>query len=87
MGSAPRDRQGIASGILATSRNFGMVLGVGLAGAVFTSNLSTGDILPSNEVILAVQASFIVAAIVTACGIPVILLNRQKREAIQNGST
>ena len=30
-------RQGIASGILATARSVGMVLGVGLAGAIFTS--------------------------------------------------
>jgi EmrB/QacA subfamily drug resistance transporter len=37
MGSAPRQRQGIASGILATARNVGMVLGVGLAGAILTS--------------------------------------------------
>jgi EmrB/QacA subfamily drug resistance transporter len=37
MGSAPRDRQGIASGILATARNVGMVLGIGMAGAIFTS--------------------------------------------------
>ena len=36
LGSAPRQRQGIASGILATARNVGMVLGVGLAGAVFS---------------------------------------------------
>jgi MFS family permease len=33
MGSAPHHRQGIAAGILATSRNVGMVLGIGLAGA------------------------------------------------------
>jgi MFS family permease len=32
MGSAPRARQGIASGVQAVARNFGMVLGIGLAG-------------------------------------------------------
>ncbi len=37
MGSAPRVRQGIAAGILATARNVGMVLGVGFAGAIFTT--------------------------------------------------
>ncbi len=42
MGSAPRQRQGIASGILATARNVGMVLGVGLAGAIFTSVTAQG---------------------------------------------
>jgi EmrB/QacA subfamily drug resistance transporter len=40
MGSAPLSRQGIASGILATARNVGMVLGVGLAGAIFTTVLA-----------------------------------------------
>ncbi|MEN6405279.1 MAG: MFS transporter [Thermoguttaceae bacterium] len=37
MGSAPRHRQGIAAGMMATARNLGMVLGVGLAGAVTTT--------------------------------------------------
>lgn len=34
MGAVPRDRLGIASGMLATARNVGQVLGVGLAGLV-----------------------------------------------------
>jgi EmrB/QacA subfamily drug resistance transporter len=42
MGAAPRHRQGIASGVLASARNVGMVLGVGLAGAVFTTILAHG---------------------------------------------
>jgi len=37
MGSAPGNRQGIAAGMLATARNVGMVLGVGLSGAVLTT--------------------------------------------------
>lgn len=40
MGSAPRHRQGIAAGVLATSRYVGMVLGVGVSGAVFTTLLT-----------------------------------------------
>ncbi len=40
MGSAPRQRQGVASGIMATSRNVGMVLGIGLSGAIFTTVLA-----------------------------------------------
>lgn len=36
MGSVPEDRRGIASGMLATMRNIGMVLGTAIAGAVFT---------------------------------------------------
>jgi len=37
MGSAPGHRRGIAAGMLATARNVGMVLGIGLAGAILTS--------------------------------------------------
>jgi EmrB/QacA subfamily drug resistance transporter len=37
MGAAPRQRQGIAAGVLATARNGGMALGVGLAGAVMST--------------------------------------------------
>lgn len=37
MGSAPRDRQGVASGFLATGRVVGQSLSVALAGAVFAS--------------------------------------------------
>lgn len=37
MGSAPRNRQGIAAGMLAMARNVGMVLGVGLSGAILTT--------------------------------------------------
>ena len=37
MGSAPRSSQGVAAGVLATARNTGMVLGVGLASAAFVS--------------------------------------------------
>lgn len=40
MGAAPRGRQGIAAGILATARNTGMMLGVGLSGAIFTTVLA-----------------------------------------------
>jgi EmrB/QacA subfamily drug resistance transporter len=40
MGAAPRARQGIASGVQAVARNFGMVLGIGLAGAIFTTHLA-----------------------------------------------
>ena len=39
LGAAPPNRRGIASGVLAAARNVGMVLGVGLAGAVYTTVL------------------------------------------------
>ncbi len=40
LGAAPLHRRGIASGVLAGARNVGMVLGVGLGGAVFTTVLA-----------------------------------------------
>lgn len=40
LGAAPANRRGIASGVLAGARNVGMVLGVGLAGAVYTTVLA-----------------------------------------------
>ncbi len=42
MGSAPRHRQGVASGVMATARSAGMALGVGIAGAIF-STIQGGD--------------------------------------------
>jgi EmrB/QacA subfamily drug resistance transporter len=53
MGAAPRNRQGIASGVLALARNVGMVLGVGLTGAVFTTMLGRGQ---SNDPMIIVHA-------------------------------
>lgn len=39
MGCVPGNRRGIASGMLATMRNMGMVLGVAISGALFSSRL------------------------------------------------
>lgn len=62
MGSAPRHRQGIAAGILATARSVGMVLGIGLAGAIFTTVLASSQ--SETSLYIATKASFLVA-----CGI------------------
>ncbi len=61
MGAAPLPRQGIAAGIQATSRNLGMVLGVGLAGAIFTS--LSGAMAPPNPtaIIYAARMAFLAA--------------------------
>jgi len=77
MGSAPKSRQGIAAGILATSRNFGMVLGVGIAGAIFTTVLSQGSAGLSNPgstiqngaIFTALGVSFLVASLITLLGV------------------
>jgi EmrB/QacA subfamily drug resistance transporter len=63
MGAAPRNRQGIASGVLALARNVGMVLGVGLTGAVFTTMLAHGQ---GNEPVIIVRA--VAAGLLFAAG-------------------
>ena len=77
MGSAPKNRQGIAAGILATARNFGMVLGVGIAGAIFSTTIARGSSglvifsgIAQNEALFkALQLSFLTASIITFLGV------------------
>ena len=66
MGSAPRSRQGVASGVLGTARNLGMVLGIGLAGAILTTQLAhnTPDALYNG-----VGQGFLIAAAIAVLGI------------------
>lgn len=69
MGSAPRNRQGIASGVLAEARNVGMVLGVGLAGAVFTTVMAHGGVGDVASLVRGVQVGLVAAAVVAAVGV------------------
>jgi hypothetical protein len=77
MGSAPKSRQGIAAGILATSRNFGMVLGVGIAGAIFTTILARGSsglsvpgsAIQNGAIFNALNMSFLAASLITILGV------------------
>ncbi len=66
MGAAPPKRQGIAAGLLATARSTGMVLGVGLAGAIFTTILATNS--GQNTVFVAFSTSLMAAAGFAALG-------------------
>jgi sugar phosphate permease len=61
MGAAPRNRQGIAAGVLALARNVGMVLGVGLTGAVFTTMLARGQNGDPVNIVRAVNAGLMFA--------------------------
>jgi len=67
MGSAPRHRQGIAAAVLATARSTGMVLGIGLAGAIFTTVMaqSQSDI----ALFAATRASFLFASGIAVAGV------------------
>jgi EmrB/QacA subfamily drug resistance transporter len=81
LGSAPRHRQGIASGILATARNVGMVLGVGLAGAVFTTVLERSSTQDALGLVSAVQTSYLVVTSAAVLGIFVSALRGNGEES------
>ena len=66
MGAAPQSRQGIASGVQAVARNFGMVLGIGLAGAIFTTGLAQNT---ANGLYQGIDMGFLAAALVAFVGI------------------
>lgn len=66
LGAAPRHRQGIASGVQAAGRNVGMVLGIGLAGAIFTSHLAQGT---PQSFFQGIDMGFLAAAFVAGAGI------------------
>lgn len=66
MGAAPQKRQGIAAGLLATARSTGMVLGVGLAGAIFTTILETA--VGQSSIYIAFSTSLVAASGFAALG-------------------
>jgi len=77
MGAAPRHRQGIAAGVLATARNVGMVLGVGLAGAVFTTVVARSS-SASDGLVAGVRASLFTAVGVAVLGTLAAALTRRR---------
>jgi EmrB/QacA subfamily drug resistance transporter len=68
LSAAPTHRRGIASGVLAAARNVGMVLGIALAGAVYTTVLAhrPGRIAEAVSIALVVTASVIVLSVITS---------------------
>jgi len=68
MGDAPLNRQGIASGVLALGRNVGMVLGIGLTGAIFTTILAHGNQGDSSVLVHAFNVSLIFTSGVALLG-------------------
>jgi EmrB/QacA subfamily drug resistance transporter len=65
LGSAPTHRRGIASGVLATARYTGMILGVGISGAIFTTSLSSHV---QTGFLTGIQVSFMVAGTTSLAG-------------------
>jgi EmrB/QacA subfamily drug resistance transporter len=77
MGAAPRQRQGIASGVLAASRNFGMVLGIGMAGAIFTTHLAQNN---PQALFKGVDAGFLAAGVVAILGVLVSAVKEKQNQ-------
>ncbi len=76
MGSAPPERRGIAAGTLATARSVGMVLGIGIAGAVFTTMIAHTTSQNSNSAIFpAVQTSFLVSSAISLLGVLILVVS------------
>jgi EmrB/QacA subfamily drug resistance transporter len=74
MGAAPANRQGIAAGMMATSRNVGVVLGIGLSGAFYTTALAQGHHLTN-----AIAAGLNVAVVAAVLG-AFVSMARPRRE-------
>ena len=82
LGSAPRGRQGIASALLASARNVGMVLGVGIAGAVFSSVLASRG---ENALIDAIHYGFLTAACIAFTGMIVSSIRGNDNKSAEHG--
>lgn len=79
MGSVPADRRGLASGILATMRNVGMVLGVAISGAIFNGHMNyltrvltqsgiSGTALKNQAFVGSLHLTFIISALFALIG-------------------
>jgi MFS family permease len=85
MGSASRNRQGIAAAILATARSVGMVLGIGLSGAIMTTLFSNSQ--GDQFVFKAVQVSFYAALGIAILGLIVSTIKVHNRSNLKrNGN-
>ncbi len=69
LGSAPANRRGIASGVMATARNSGMVMGVGLAGALFTTSLIGDNPSGLSAMFHGINLSFLTASGIALMGL------------------
>jgi len=72
MGSVPGNHRGIASGMLATMRNIGMVLGVAVSGAIFSSRMDYLKTVLASEAqafLGALSFTFMIAALLAAVAV------------------
>jgi MFS family permease len=69
LSSVPPANRGVASGVLGTARNLGMVIGIGLAGAVLATALGAAAPPSPDAVVAGVTTGFLVASGVAAVGV------------------
>ncbi len=84
MGSVPKERLGIAGGMLGMVRNLGMVTGIAISGAVFTSGLQSNQaagLVYEAAFLGGFHDAFMVAAVICSVGV-ITSLMRGKRGKI-----
>jgi len=84
MGSVPKERLGIAGGMLGMVRNLGMVTGIAISGAVFTSGLQSNQaagLVYEAAFLGGFHNAFMVAAVICSVGV-ITSLMRGKRGTI-----
>lgn len=84
MGSASRERQGTAAAVLATSRNVGMVVGIGLSVAVLSSVQARAGHTPAS-LFDGVRASLLLASAIAAAGTLLSLIPQERQARIARG--
>ncbi|MDF1531300.1 MAG: MFS transporter [ANME-2 cluster archaeon] len=83
MGSVPKNRLGIAGGMLGMVRNLGMVTGVAISGAVFTSGFQSNQaagLTYEASFLGGFHNAFMVAAVISGVGIIMSLMRGKSRE-------
>jgi len=84
MGAVPKFRLGIAGGVLSTTRNVGMVLGIALGGTVLAAR-QTAQMSPTNAFLSGLQDSYLAAAILSLIGTLVCVLVRPGQQRNYQG--
>jgi len=83
MGAVPRERQGVANGVVSTARQLGMMFGVATCTAVYRARFPVyGSLGQAGATIAAVQDAFVLVAVIVLVGV----LTSMVRGAAVNGT-
>lgn len=83
MGSVPKERLGIAGGMLAMVRNLGMVTGIAISGAVLTSSIQSNQaagLVYEAAFLGGFHDAFMVAAVICSVGVITSLMRGKSRK-------